>query len=89
MKKPIYVIIHLTVSIMLGGLVFLARWVFAGLMSEYSNRGPNGEYLYDLSNPQIISAINLTGFAIAALTAFFYWLALYLFRHKQSIRAKA
>jgi heme/copper-type cytochrome/quinol oxidase subunit 2 len=67
------VIIHAIIGVWIGIFVFLARFVWAGLRSEYGERGPGGEYLYDLSDPMTKLVIVVTGIAIAGVAGLMYF----------------
>ncbi|QDS98682.1 hypothetical protein [Adhaeretor mobilis] len=72
--------IHVFICLILGAAVWAARWVWAGLQSEYGRRGPNGEYLYDLSDPGTVLQVNVTGIAAGLVLILLYLLIVWLFR---------
>ncbi|MEM6854562.1 MAG: hypothetical protein AAF593_09155 [Planctomycetota bacterium] len=76
--------IHVTACLILGITIWAVRWAWAGLQSEYGHRGPNGEYLYDLSNPATILQVNLTGITAALLAAAIYWLIVWRVRKSKA-----
>ncbi len=85
MRRGTITTVHVALSLILLVAAFCGRWIWAGLSAEYGHgRGPNGEYIYDLSEPATIAQVNLTGITIGIGLAAAYWLAVLLVRKAKS-----
>ncbi|MEM1213955.1 MAG: hypothetical protein AAGI68_16840 [Planctomycetota bacterium] len=76
MKSTVINTLHGMLSLMLLGLAWGVRWIYAGLASEYGRRGPQGEYLYDLSDPRTSLSVHATGLLLGLGLVAVYWLLL-------------
>lgn len=77
-------VVHVFVCLILGAAAWCVQWVWAGLAREYGYRGPNGEYLYDLSDPSAVLRGNLTGIAAGLILVALYLLVVWLVRRSET-----
>ncbi|MEM1107247.1 MAG: hypothetical protein AAGH99_00975 [Planctomycetota bacterium] len=81
MQRQLIRLIHLVVSLCLGFAGAFIAWVAFALYAEYGTRGPNGEYLFDISDSTtrvFVISVVLAAF-VFSITA--YGFTVWLFRH--------